>query len=181
MRTDRVLSVADLVGRPGVSRPLNLAFPAPPDLDLPLTAVSDPLRFDGVVESVVEGILVRGTLRAELRVACARCLEEFSEAVAVPLVELFSEPASAQPVAAGEPSEVESGYELRDRQIDLDALVRDALVPAAPLQPRCRPDCAGLCPQCGHNRNQGPCSCLEAPRDSRWAALEALHLPPDRS
>jgi uncharacterized protein len=168
MRTDRVLQVADLVGRPGASRPLALAFGVPDDVELALAQVVGPLRLDGVVESVVEGILVRATLQATLLVACARCLREFTEAVAVPVVELFSDPSAG---------EVEAGYAIRGRAIDLDTLVRDALVPAVPLQPRCRPDCAGLCPICGTDRNQAACACHETRFDAHWSALEALRLP----
>jgi uncharacterized protein len=42
-----------------------------------------------------------------------------------------------------------------------------------PMAPLCRDDCAGLCPQCGANRNEGDCGCV-APRDPRWANLDVL-------
>ncbi len=57
--------------------------------------------------------------------------------------------------------------------IDLGPLVRDAVVLELPMAPLCRDDCAGLCPQCGANRNEGDCGCV-APRDPRWANLDVL-------
>jgi len=42
-----------------------------------------------------------------------------------------------------------------------------------PGKPLCRPDCAGLCPNCGANLNEGPCAC-QAPDEERWRALAAL-------
>jgi uncharacterized protein len=44
----------------------------------------------------------------------------------------------------------------------------------APMQALCRPDCGGLCPHCGGNRNLGECQCDQEPSDPRWALLQAL-------
>jgi uncharacterized protein len=52
-------------------------------------------------------------------------------------------------------------------------VVRDACILDLPLAPLCRADCAGLCPECGVNRNLEQCSC-DAPTDPRWDALRAL-------
>ena len=57
--------------------------------------------------------------------------------------------------------------------MDLEALLRDTLVEALPLQPLCRPDCRGLCPQCGMDLNDHPDHHHEM-MDDRWAALEGL-------
>ena len=51
-----------------------------------------------------------------------------------------------------------------------------ALLVALPLKPLCREDCAGLCPQCGANLNEGPCGCEPDTEDDRWAALRELKL-----
>jgi uncharacterized protein len=166
------IPVSDLVGRPGRSRPLELEVAAPEGLELPLATVEGALRFSGVLESVVDGILVRGTLSAPLVLSCARCLRDVHEDVSTEVVELFSPP---ERVDADD--ELEEGYELVDEKIDLDTLLRDALVPAVPYQPLCRPDCAGLCPTCGIDRNDGDCDCVETASDPRWTALEGLRLP----
>ena len=64
-------------------------------------------------------------------------------------------------------------YPIDDDVIDLAPLVRDSVVLELPGAPLCREDCAGLCPQCGANLNEGPCGCV-APRDPRWANLDVL-------
>jgi uncharacterized protein len=73
----------------------------------------------------------------------------------------------------GDPEET---YPLGDDHIDLEPMVHDAVLLELPPAPLCRPDCAGLCPWCGANRNLAPCSCV-APSDPRWAALDALRVP----
>lgn len=168
------ISVSDLVGRPGRSRRVELAVPAPEGLELPLAAVEGLLAFEGVLESVVDGILVRGTLTAPLALSCARCLAPLHQQVAVEVTELFSPPAKIDP-----DDEIDPGYEIVEEQLDLDTLLRDALVPAVPFRPLCREDCAGLCPTCGIDRNEHDCDCADAPVDARWTALEGLRLPDD--
>lgn len=172
-RSTAQVGVADIVARPGRSRPLHRAFDAPGGLELPLARIDEPLAFDGVLESVVDGVLVRGTLEIPLALACARCLRPLTDTVHAEVVELFADPASA-----ADPDEVEQGYEILDDAIDLDTLLRDAVVPAVPVAPRCRDDCRGLCPRCGADRNTSPCDCTDTDSDPRWSALRALRLDP---
>ncbi|HEY8339106.1 MAG TPA: DUF177 domain-containing protein [Egibacteraceae bacterium] len=151
-------------------------MPAPEDLELPLAAVDGPLQISGVLESVVDGILVRGTLRAPLVLTCARCLAEIHQDATAEVAELYSSPERLDP-----DDELDPGYEIIEERIDLDTLLRDALIPAVPYQPLCRPDCAGLCPTCGIDRNTATCDCADTTIDPRWAALEGLRLPDDGS
>jgi uncharacterized protein len=66
-------------------------------------------------------------------------------------------------------------YPLRDETVDLEPLLRDAVVLAMPFAPLCREDCLGLCGRCGGDRNLGECSC--GPEiDVRWAPLRDLDL-----
>lgn len=173
-RTDRIVSVADLVGRPGSSRRLSLELASPEDVSQPLTRLAHPVRLEGVLESVVDGILVRGALSTTLEVQCSRCLKDMQEELETDVVELFRDPADVDP-----DDEQEAGYEIRDTDIDLDVLVRDALAPALPYSPVCDEACKGLCPTCGTDLNEASCDCTDESTDARWAALEALHLPGD--
>jgi len=77
---------------------------------------------------------------------------------------------SALSLAAASDEEL---YPIVDETIDLGPLARDAVVLELPMAPLCREDCAGLCVQCGANRNEGDCGCV-APRDPRWANLDVL-------
>jgi uncharacterized protein len=171
---DPVLSVADLVGRPGSSRPLDLRLEAPDELDRPLVRVAGPVELEGVLESVVDGVLLRGDLGATVRVECSRCLTEIDADVRADVVELFRDPATVDPE-----DEHDAGYEIHEAQINLDVLVRDALAPALPYSPLCDEACKGICASCGANLNEGPCGCTDESTDPRWAALEGLRLPPE--
>ncbi|MBI4889771.1 MAG: DUF177 domain-containing protein, partial [Acidobacteria bacterium] len=54
-----------------------------------------------------------------------------------------------------------------------DAL-REHVLLSVPMQTTCRPDCKGLCPECGANLNEKPCNCAEQKVDPRWSALKDL-------
>jgi len=171
VRSDSRLSVVDLLRRPGRSRPIALELDPPRDLVLPLVDAVEPLRLEGVIESVVDGLLVRGRLGARLALSCARCLSPMKTQVAAEVAELYNDPADLE-----SPDDLEPGYEIVEGQIDLDTLLRDALVPAVPVAPHCREDCAGLCPTCGTDRNLEQCDCGAAISDPRWTALQGLRL-----
>ena len=168
---DRILRVADLLDRPGASRRVDLALPAPEDLDLDMARLLGDVRLGGVVESVVDGMLVRGVLAVDMAMSCARCLTDLEEHVTTDVVELFTDPAAAESA-----DDVEVGYEIVDGALNLDTLIRDALVPAVPYTPLCDADCKGLCAQCGANHNDTDCDCVDVKTDARWAALEGLRL-----
>jgi uncharacterized protein len=172
---DHVLHVADLVDRPGSSRPVELAMAVPEGFTLPLATIREPLQLSAVLESVVDGLLVRGALSVAMRLECARCLDPVDRTVAADVVELFQDPARL----AADMEPPEEGYEVRDGHIDLDALLRDALAPATPYRPLCRHDCAGLCVECGTNLNERACTCADDHVDPRWTALRDLDLPSD--
>jgi uncharacterized protein len=168
-----VLKVADLVDRPGASRRLDLAMALPEGFELPLVELIEPVRLAGILESVVDGILLRGTLGVEVRLSCARCLIDVPAQLQTEVVELYRDPETV----AHDDEPVEEGYELRDGHIDLDGLLRDALAPAIPVRPLCDEACKGLCEHCGTNLNEATCDCADAVPDGRWAALANLRLP----
>jgi uncharacterized metal-binding protein YceD (DUF177 family) len=59
--------------------------------------------------------------------------------------------------------------------VDLTEDIRESMILAFPHYPVCNPECKGLCPQCGVNLNNAPCSC-QPPADDRWAGLDGLNL-----
>lgn len=172
-----VLPVTGLIGQPGASRRIDLALPVPEGLNLLLATVGEPLRLTGEVTGVVEGVLVRGLLRADVRLQCARCLEDIPSQIAADVVELFIDPLRGPELTPG--GLTDEGYEITDDTIDLDTLVRDALVSAVPGQPLCDAACKGLCPMCGINRNEVECACQDTATDPRWAVLENLRSKPE--
>ncbi len=117
------------------------------------------------LERVPDGIVVRGTLSTAWASACSRCLEPVGGDISVHVDELFELV----------PLEGET-YQLDEDVIDLEPMVRDALLLELPLAPLCDPDCAGLCATCGVNRNVTACECVTTEIDPRWAALRSFEL-----
>jgi uncharacterized protein len=170
------VDVRELLQQPGAHKHVVLRAVLP-DLATPVASVPPerPVTVDAELESVVEGLLVTGKLRATVRLRCVRCLREFDHELEVDIRELFT--GSGSRSASLHPREEEDeGYAvLADDRLPLDTMVRDALVLAFPSFPLCRPDCAGLCPQCGADRNTTDCGHDgSGATDPRWAALAGL-------
>ncbi|MDQ3751818.1 MAG: DUF177 domain-containing protein [Actinomycetota bacterium] len=163
---DVKISVAQILGRPGAGREIHLSRSLE-GVETVLAAVAEtPLDARLRADSVVEGILVSGSVGAGTRLQCARCLRPFSSEVSLEVCELFVE-------GPGGPGE-EDAYAVDDEAIDLEPMLRDALTLALPLRPLCSADCAGLCGSCGRDLNEGPCGCSHEEPDPRWAGLSAL-------
>lgn len=111
------------------------------------------------------GILTRGHLDATVDLSCARCLDEAAATVGVDFAEEF-EPSvdvtSGRPLPAPE-NDLTFTID-QNHQLDLGEALRQNVIAALPIQPLCRPDCAGLCPTCGANLNDGDgvCRCDRA-------------------
>jgi uncharacterized protein len=115
------------------------------------------------------------TLR--LKTDCAACLNPFELEVPV----AFSLTLKPRPRADDAPpdelelskEDLEECYYEGD-EIDLEEILREQIILALPMYPRCSPDCKGLCPVCGVDLNQETCDCRRDEVDPRWAALKIL-------
>jgi uncharacterized protein len=162
------VDVRELLHQPGAHKHVVLRAPLD-DLATPVASVPPdrPVTVDAEIESVVEGLLVTGKVSATAVVNCVRCLRDFDHNLEVEVRELF----------ALEPRDDEDeGYAvLPDDRLPLDTMARDAIVLGFPAFPLCRPDCAGLCPVCGADRNADGCGHGDPARiDPRWAGLAGL-------
>ncbi len=165
-----VIDTRELGRRAGAMRDYHRDVPAPTDLGLDVIGVpaDRDVTLDVRLESVVEGVLVTGTAAATVTGECARCLDPVSDLLEVPVSELFAYPDSATDDTT-DPDEVSR---VVDELIDLEPVVRDAVLLALPQAPLCREDCPGLCAQCGGKRaDLGPDHWHET-IDPRWAVLE---------
>ena len=118
-----------------------------------------------------------GQARAEVTLRCSRCLEDFQTSVQTPLDEMFMQTydvTSGLPMQHGEGEDVDIFTIDRNHIVDLSEVIRQTLLVSLPLQPLCRETCAGLCPQCGKNWNDGPCDCPTETVDPRFSALASL-------
>ncbi|MDR6875832.1 uncharacterized protein J2S61_000818 [Microbacterium barkeri] len=160
-----VLPVRDIVRKPGEMREHTLTIPAPEQWGEGIVSIPEgkELELDVRLESVHEGILVSGELDTEFEGVCGRCLRDIAEPLEVEFQELFEYP-----------GEETADFEVQDDHVDLETLVRDAVVLSLPFQPVCQPDCPGLDPVTGERLTQSPGTAQQAPVDPRWAALREL-------
>ena len=126
------------------------------------------------------GILAKGVLHTEVELTCSRCLSLFSCPLALnieeeyfPIVDVVNGAFMPMP---GEPG----CFTIDEHHIlDLTEAIRQNALLVIPMKPLCREECAGLCPSCGHNLNQGPCNCLPQRADPHWSELNRLTLAGD--
>jgi uncharacterized protein len=170
-RAPLVLDTRELGRRPGSQRGVSLIEPAPADLGIEVLRVPEgsPVDLDLRLEAVMEGVLVTGTARAGLEGECVRCLGPIDDEIEVDLQELY-----VYDDREHDPDEDDEVSKLRDDLVDLEPLLRDAVVLALPFQPLCRPDCPGLCVECGARLADDPDHQHEEQVDPRWAALKEL-------
>lgn len=144
--------------------------------DDPLWEVME-ASFDGGVEVRLRAIqagsgeiVVRGGVRGRLVQECRRCLEPVHGSLAEELTMVF--------VPSGSPGAEDDGdvrlFDDAAPDMDLSGPVREELILSVDPYVVCDPDCKGLCPRCGANRNTETCSCSEEASDPRWDALRAL-------
>lgn len=131
----------------------------------------------GAVEFVrtPDGVLVRFEGVVILDANCSRCLAAFGYPVEVEFEEVFVQQVDVVTGAKLPPPEDDESFMIDlSHTIDITEAVRQYSEVAAAMQPLCRPDCPGICPECGTDLNLGDCRCDRQPVDSRWAALAAL-------
>jgi uncharacterized protein len=122
------------------------------------------------VEAHVSGSLVpddgeadlTAQLEATMRLQCGRCLEYFPW-VARTRFDLR--------VVRAPKEDPEDEFVAPEGKLELEGMVTEQLYLVLPLKPVCSPDCRGLCPSCGANRNLDPCTCSDQPIDPRLAPL----------
>lgn len=126
------------------------------------------------------GILVKARLDTEVKVTCSRCLGMFSFPVPVNFEEEYF-PVIDVVSGSSLPLPDEPGCFTIDEHhiLDLTEAVRQYALLAIPMKPLCRQDCAGLCPTCGRNLNQGCCDCPPQDLEPRWSKLSKLLLTDD--
>ena len=179
------VSVAQVASRPGQSKPIDTVFPAPSGIGDDIVGVREgaDVRVVGSFDSIVDGLVFTGRIEAPLTAECTRCLKPSDPDWTVNVTLFFPYDAPGADdgrgngeveIIAGE-DEAEDVYPLSSDGAfaDMEALLRDTLVEALPLQPLCKEDCLGLCPQCGADLNEDPDHHHDV-TDIRFAALEQL-------
>jgi uncharacterized protein len=161
------LNAVELLRQPGAVREFDFSLdPEPVGVVHP--ALNGDVDIHLVLEALNDGIAVTGTIGVPWAGMCRRCLMPLSGIDAVVIDELYQK-TIIDPDA----------FMIEDGQLDLNPLVRETALLALDDERLCRPDCAGLCPTCGIDRNVESCTCSTETADPRWAALDALTVDPD--
>ena len=141
--------------------------------------VTAPVDLRMVIHKDHDRFRLVGTVNTELELQCSRCLEPFKMPVDREFDLRYLPAGAAEPDDEDdEETEVEDDDVAitfyRDEQIDLNELLREQFYLALPMKPLCSPDCKGICPLCGTNRNTAPCDCTPQWADPRLAGLKTL-------
>ncbi|MCU1504995.1 MAG: hypothetical protein JWM12_4349 [Ilumatobacteraceae bacterium] len=170
MSSPLLINAAELLRRPGSERLVELQTTVGE-----LGIEDDPrLEADAEVdvrlrlESLTDGIVIDGVVRAPWVGTCRRCLEPAAGIAESDVQELYQ-------LVLTDPE----AFEIVGDQLDLRQMVREIVLLDAPATPLCRDDCAGLCPVCGVDRNTVVCTCEPDRADPRWDALSELRAQLD--
>jgi uncharacterized protein len=132
-------------------------------------------RFEGTLERFGEDYRVRGSLTGTLESVCDRCLSRFDR-------EIVADTVALEARSARDGEDVPEGFvvlEPSSTVLDLSDAFREAALLAVPMKNVCRDDCLGICPTCGTNRNEEPCTCALSASDPRWDTLRGISFPSD--
>jgi uncharacterized protein len=136
-----------------------------------------PQIFQGRVQRVGMDVIVQADFLMQLDAECARCLKSFRLDLPIKFqLTLRPRPQHQDPL----PIEQELTSEDIDQDfydndvVDLGSIIREQIMLALPMVPRCSEECRGLCTTCGQDLNQGECGCDRTDVDPRWAALKTI-------
>lgn len=165
------LDTRALSRQPGSSREEHLSVPAPENFGVEMVGVPEgaAIELDLRLEAVLEGVLVTGTATVPLKGECSRCLDPIASTFEADFQELYVYDDTR---SGGNADDDE--LRLEGDLIDLEPVLRDAVVLALPLSPLCRDDCPGLCPDCGARLADVEPGHRHDVADPRWAALRDL-------
>ncbi len=162
------LPVRELLRSPGSTRSIDLELDAS-DLDVDADDLVGPVTVRLDAESGVDQITVTGTVTLGWAAPCRRCLTSLQGSTEIDVHEVHHDESGLRAMP-------DDAFPIEHDVIDLRPAVRELVLLELPPDPVCRPDCAGICPVCGVDRNSAPCDCETTVRDERWAVLDELEL-----
>lgn len=160
----------------GASRPFDLTI-EPDDIALEHSnfRLTEPIRMAGEATRRAAQIEIKGDIAGAAEVDCTRCLQAIKRPLEVNFDIGFVEAENFTSEKDHEVQVDDLDTDILDsNSIDLKDIAREQILLNMPEQIFCRPDCRGLCPQCGADRNLIDCKCDETETDPRWDALKNL-------
>ncbi len=171
-----IYNVAQLLkANPGTA--LRVALDDADDLDLRdgEATLAGPVEGSVRLHRTNQGIFADGVASVPVELTCARCLKPFTTTLELPLREQYYPTIDVNTGVPLPAPDDELAFPIdHNHLLDLREAIRQNLVLALPYKPLCSEDCAGLCPRCGKDLNEGPCDCVSDEGDDRFAALRAL-------
>jgi uncharacterized protein len=131
---------------------------------------SDAVSVDASLDRTGNEILLTARIKAASNVVCDRCVAPFTQTLSpsYQMYYVWNEP-DATRFDSSEVQVIPPGLSV----IDLTEDVRQTILLAVPFKLLCKNDCKGLCPRCGKNLNEGPCTCEDVTIDPRWDGLRS--------
>ena len=131
--------------------------------------------FDVTLQSLHDGVLVSIEGTVDTVAKCSRCLDPVEKYLTVDETAMYFYPGAREAARAEGDEEWEDILEVTaEDEVDLEPVLRDAIVLAMDNLPLCKPDCQGLCPECGERLEDLPPDHAHEVLDPRWAALGDL-------
>ncbi len=144
-------------------------------LDRPELVGLSPIEWQGSLTFNDPGFLLQGDLSYRQTLLCTRCLKEFEEPAVSDLRLLVEAGGVAGAPGERQLDEDELGVvTVTGEELDTEPLILEQVLLNLPMKPLCRPDCKGLCPRCGADRNVEACGCEVETTDPRWSGLAEL-------
>ncbi len=148
------------------------------DLLRRLYSFSSPLDVHAHLERTQDNVFVEGEFSGTVATRCVRCLNPVESKISAPFrLTLLPHSDSYKPDREHEieADDVDLAY-YEEERIDLGKVVAEQVILTLDPYPHCRPDCKGLCPDCGADLNENGCECEQGRTDSRWTALKQIKL-----
>ena len=135
-----------------------------------------PIHLDARVRKVKEEVTIEGRISTTVEMICSRCLKPHNECIDDTFEVLYCpRPDDSEQVDEIELDEADLDISYyKGKSIAISELLRDQILLMLPVKPLCKPECAGLCPSCGKDLNEGSCTCSKRRLDPRFAVLENL-------
>ncbi len=159
------LDVSQIAGHKGASMPVEFSCALENVGDYPdVVKFLEPVEWKGQVTNTEGIFVVEGTVKTKVEMSCSRCLTPVAVDVFFKIDEKFSNTGSLD-----EETETFSGD-----SIDLAQVIKKGILFSLPMKVVCREDCAGLCPVCGKNLNEGDCGCDTSYINPKFEGLRSL-------
>ena len=168
--------IVELSDIEGSSRRIDIEL-SPESLDLEDSdlELKGDLHVLGEIEKTSAEVIVRGSITGDGQIECSRCLQPVEQKLKIDFQANFVAPEYFSLDKENEVSVADLDTDvLEGDRIEIKDIVREQILLNVPEQVFCNPDCKGLCPKCGANRNLIDCKCDLNETDPRWAALKNL-------